>query len=339
MGDYFMSTLSQFRDDTVVVNPLNIAARAEEVATTAGTVVAAAVAPPTELPIGHSAIVEHAVYFDTLTRSFAYQGFQNGSVMFQLNDFNNQSQISRAVQVTILPFIFPYINQAPFNTPNYWPNPVFGAFYIPRAYLWLRFLPVENQAPSAAGGIFFTFELAVEIIDSSFVRMIPLNPTVTLSKPVNIAGELEFKFFNRNPVLGITEMPVPATRIIVEYVAIFMAPDKIRYRTILQTNNFALTYLSTAQVLVSFIQRESGPPSTLDMVMGQTLFVSNFTVVPGLVGLEVNLTFDVLVTIVPPAFLATPPRFIIEIPKNGFGIHTTFSCVSPDRTNDLVPTY
>lgn len=336
MTDYFLGTLNQFKDDSAVMNPMNVelSATSEGIATTnAGSVIAQLSTGPKAslvdiaMPIGHSAIDDTRVYYDTSILTQAYGGYANGEIPMQFVDLNGITPPDRIVKITLAPFNFPHI----YTTGT----TVFDLFYFRTIFMTIRFVPTTHLFQSAAPNDLFTFELNVDDIDSQAVYLVPKEPTFCLKQPVNVTGDLAVKFQTKNPIgTGFTPCPIPPTRIRVRRT---IAALGITTFQIVSANIYigALAPPAAIYTVPVIFQRFTVAPVPLTaletVVLGNALIPGQWQTSNFLIGGTFTIPCD---TVAVP--FGTDDMFIY-VPKNTIGISMRFSSLQSTKTNDLFP--
>lgn len=335
MGAYLQASLSQFQDDPAVINPANIAPRAQqsyaEPQTAAEATIAslqAATQPIQQVdlasPVGHSAIVDKRVLVDTLVARNAFIGFADGTVPVQFSDLNGTSPPDKIVKIHLAPFSFPHI-----FTPT---TTVFDMFYFRTVYMNVRFVPSTSQYQSAQPNDLFTFELAVDSIDSSAVFLIPTEPIFFLNQPVSVAGDLSVRFQVRSPVGGgFMNCPIPPTRIHALRTATIALPPSTTFQ--LQGGIYigALAPPASIFTVPILFQQFNAVASALETALINAVgYQSTNFVGPS--------SFDISVdtTAIP---LGVADDIYVFIPKNSFCFSMRFSSLQTGKSNDLVPTH
>jgi hypothetical protein len=342
MDDYFIGVLSQFKDDSEVLNPMNIAIQSndtpgepttntEEVLTRLAERVAAKNAVvDIAIPIAHSAIDDTRVFFDTLVLQQAYTGYPSGEIPIQFNAFNGLSSPDRVVKITIPSFNFPHI---------YLPSSVvFDVMYFRSVFMTFTFVPLTNAVQVQPPNNMFTFELYVDRIDSNSVYLIPLEPTFILKQPITISGDANIRFQVRDPRGGMVACQIPPTRVTVRRQAWPLA-----LTTFIIVDGTDINVLAPYGVLytvpITFL-----PFSPTAWPLGQALSesttgfqASNFRpiVTPG--GTFPGFDIPFATWGVPPAPPGMEDRLYIFIPKNAISFTFRLSCLQSTKTNDLIP--
>ena len=335
LDDYFMGVIRQFKDDSAVMNPMNITISSDS---TASTVVAtndteallqqlaekiANRASVVDLsnPIGHSAIDDTRVYFDTLIMSQAYSGYASGEIPMQFVDLNGTRPPDRIVKITVTPFNFPHI----YTTGT----TIFDMFYFRSVFMTVRFVPTTHLIQSSQPNELFTYELYVDDIDSSAVYLRPLEPTFCLKQPVTVTGDLTVRFQTRNPNgTGFIGCPIPPTRVLVTRTASGPLPTPFTTFTIQGGIYIGILAPPGATYTVPIIfQNFNTPPSALEAALvNQVGWASSTFVAPS----SFNIPID---TSAIPGLNDT----YIFIPKNGVSFTIRFSSLQSTKTNDLLP--
>lgn len=344
MDDYFKGVLSQFKEDSAVMNPMNITitpdeysgAKTGDEAEAVITRLAAQAAVKSSLvdfvgPIGHSAIDDTRIFCDTLVRPQSYAGYPSGEIPMQFVEFNGISPPDRIVKITLSPFNFPHV-YLPTTT-------VFDLFYFRSVFMSIRFVPTTHLIQSSSPNELFTFELYVNHIDSSAVYLTPIEPTFILKQPVSVTGDLTVKFQVRSPSGGFIDCPIPALRVTVRrYLAPFGGPT-----TFLIVDGSYIGVLAPYGALYSvpivFQTIPPAPPADSVFLAGTSgQPASNFRdiVVPG-VGTFPAFDIPADTSGIPPPPPGAEDRSYIFIPKNGVSFNIRFSSLQPNKTNDLIP--
>jgi hypothetical protein len=341
VSDYMMGVLGQFHEDAVVMNPMNISLHADPIDqssaayhdaaadTDTGAILRdladklAARGPIVDFanPIGHSAIEDTRVFIDTSVQSQASGGYPSGEIPAQFVEFNGISAPDRIVKIIASPFNFPHV-----YTPT---STIFDVFYARSVFMTIRFVPATHLVQSAQPNELFTFELAVDDIESSAVFLRPLEPVFCLRQPVTITGDLTIRFQVRAPSGGFIACPIPPTQISVARVA---APAG-------GPTTFSLSQGMYIGVLappgaawdVPILFRRASPASAPLTPLEAALV--------DLVGRNAS-NFTALGTFTIPddtSAIAGAPAISVFIPKNSIAMALRFSSLQATRTNDLFP--
>jgi len=338
---YFLGVINQFKDDSSVMNPMGVTIRNESadptVTTSTTTVTSDAEALMQQLadklttranmvdlvlPIGHSAIDDTRVYFDTLILSRAYSGYASGEIPMQFVDINGTSPPDRIVKITLTPFNFPHIYTA--NTT------VFDMFYFRSVFMTVRFVPSTHLIQSAQPNDMFTYELYVEDIDSSAVYLRPLEQTFCLKQPISVTGDLTVRFQTRSPTgTGFTNCPIPPTRI--RAIRTATGPLPTPFTTFALQDGVYIGAIAppaaTYTVPILFQNYNTGAAITpLEVFLVDQIGYQSLTfVAPNLFNIAVDTT------------LYAGTDIYVFVPKNSVAFTMRFSCLQSTRTNDLFP--
>lgn len=345
VDDYFLATLGQFKDDSSVMNPMNVSLQpapehmgADEAAAGDATdtellltqladkIATKSSAVDVIWPIGHSAIDDTRVYIDTLVASQTYGGYLNGEIPMQFNDFNGITPPDRIVKITMSPFNFPHV-YLPTTT-------VFDLFYFRSVFMSMHFVPTTHMVQPKSPNDFFTFELYVNNIDSTAVYLVPIEPTFCLKQPVNVTGDLSIRFQVRSPTgSGFMNCPIPPIRIhVVRTVAPPGGPTTF---TLDQSQYIGVLAPAGALYTVPVLFQQYGPVVPLTPL--EQLFINTTGFPAGTFVAGPPGTFTVPVD--SSAFPVPGGDFYIFIPKNGVSFTLRFSSLQPTRTNDLFPVH
>ncbi len=334
MDDYFRATLSQFQEDSVVANPMNMSFKGTGMdlpppQTAADALIqqaAQAVKIPIVdhlAPIGHSAIDDKRVYVDTLAMTLANGGFANGEIPLQFADFNGTAPPDRIVKVNLTPFNFPHVYTVG--------TTVFDMFYFRIVHLTIRFIPTSNQTQTMQPGDTFTFEMVVGDIDSSAVFLTPVEPTFCLGQPVSITGDLTVRFQVRMPGTGaLMPIPIPPTRIIARRVSTIAAPPTTTFT--LQGGIYIGAIAPPAAIYtVPVLFKQFNPIITAleTALINDIGYQTTNFVAPS--------SFDIALDTTAIPIVAGQEDIYVFVPKNGVSFSMRFSSLQPTKTNDLLP--
>lgn len=336
LDDYFMGVIGQFKDDSAVMNPMNITIHSDSASSTvvatndteallqqlAEKIANRASVVDLSNPIGHSAIDDTRVFFDTLIMSQAYSGYASGEIPMQFVDLNGTRPPDRIVKITVTPFNFPHIYTA--NTTT------FDMFYFRSVFMTVRFVPTMHLIQSSQPNELFTFELYVDDIDSGAVYLRPLEPTFCLKQPVTVTGDLTVRFQTRNPNgTGFIGCPIPPTRVLVTRTASGAGPPVFTTFT-MQGGIYigALAPPGATYTVPIIFQNYNTPPSLLEAaIVNQVGWASSTFVAPS----SFNIPIDTS------AIVLGSNETYIFIPKNGVSFTIRFSSLQSTKTNDLLP--
>ena len=342
LDDYFLGTLKQFENDSSVLNPMNISIVPDSSASTTTTATTSSTeellqklvkSAPTvsstvdiAVPIGHSAIDDTRIFFDTLVLPQSYNGYPSGEIPIQFADLNGMSSPERVVKMTLSPFNFPHI-YAESTT-------IFDTFYFRTVYMTVRFVPTTHLVQSKTPNDLFTYELTVQDIDSSAVFLVPFEPTFIMKQPVTSTGDLTVRFERRTQRGGMAACQIPPTRVRATYTANGAGPPAFT-RFQLPVGMYigvlapaAVTY--TVPIVFQVINPAAPTAMETDLItaQGAEFQTSNFTWNP----ITRISTFDI-----PYNCLVGGGDIFMFIPKNGVSFAVRFSCAQANRTNDLIP--
>lgn len=345
VDDYFLATLGQFKDDSAVMNPMNISLQpvskymgndeaVDENATDtellltqlADKIATKSSAVDVVWPIGHSAIDDTRIYFDTLVAPQTYGGYLNGVIPMQFNDFNGISPPDRIVKIIMSPFNFPHV-YLPTST-------VFDLFYFRSVFMSIYFVPTTHMVQPKSPNDFFTFEMYVNNIDSTAVYLVPIEPTFCLKQPVNVTGDLTIHFQVRSPTgSGFINCPIPPTRIHVRRTS---APPGGPTTFTLDQGQY-IGVLAPAGVLytVPVLFQQWGPVVPLTPLETLLINSTGFPAGTFVAGPPGTFTVPIDTSAIPLA----NEDFYIFIPKNGISFTLRFSSLQPTKTNDLFPVH
>jgi len=348
LSDYFMGVMSQIKDDPVLINPSGAQIQTSDGASADDSDTQAIVQAITQVgahiptyPIGHAAISDTRIYFDTLAIPSAYPGNPNGEIQVRFADLNSTTSPERVVKIALTPFQFPHIYTVD--------TTIFDMFFFGTVFMTIRSIPNTQLTQTRESDMQFTFELRVDNPDSNSLYLTPLEPTFYLTRPLSLLSDLSVQFRVKTPGGGYVSCPLP--------------PIQVRVRRMLAPlggpTNFAFVDTTTYTGVIA-------PPGVVYTVPVlftalQTTLVPNQLVAAGITRAQgwVSHTYAQILPIpLPPPpdptvsfqidwdssaipFPANPASDDINlfIPKNSFGFALRFSSVNPSETNDLFPVH
>jgi len=332
-SEYFRNVINQsMATDTAFLNPAGI------VPLKPPPTVAQQAFSWNDVPIGHSGIDDVRVYFDTLPRSL-YNGFPTGEVAIQFAELAPGVSVpERVSKITVHEFLFPRIFRTPLGAFDY--------FYFRRAFLTMLFIPPQQSVMATSATFAFTFELVVNDLNSSAVRLTPLEPTFSLPQPITMSGDISLRFQVQDPRGAFIRCPIPPTRIRVQRVG--AAAANTTFQIIDATDISAIAPLGAAWgVAVYFVAENVANPALAAIVENAGGYTtSNYVYFtpplippppppPQVAGFQFTVDANTLAFPIAPAI--GQDTFFVFVPKNRVALTLRFSKMQATRTNDLVP--
>lgn len=271
--------------------------------------------------VGKTSVSDSRIFIDSLRMQAALVGFPDGIVAAQFSDLNGTSPPERVIQMHLAPFLFPHIYNASTD--------VFDTFYFRTVFLSMRFTPVASAFQVSTPNIPFTFELAVEDIDSSAVLLVPREPTLYFSQPINVTSDLTMQFFTRRPDgTGFAGCPIPPLRILVTRTGSIAVPPTTSFRIIDGTHIGALAPDSAPYTVPVMFRPYNAVTTALEtaLVNATGYQSSNFNAAAG--------TFDVAVDTT--LIGAGADDIYLFVPKNSFAMSARFTSTQYKKTTDMV---
>jgi hypothetical protein len=337
LSDYFMGVMSQIKDDPVLINPSGAQIQTSDGAGPDDSDTQAIVQAITQVgahiptyPIGHAAISDTRIYFDTLAIPAAYPGNPNGEIQVRFADLNSTTSPERVVKIALTPFQFPHIYTAD--------TTIFDMFYFGTVFMTIRSIPNTQLTQTRESDMQFTFELRVDNPDSNSLYLTPLEPTFYLTRPLSLLSDLAVQFRVKTPGGGYISCPLPPIQVRVRRTlapplgpTTFAFVDPTQYIGIIAPPGV----LYTVPVLFTALQTTLVPNQLVagGITRAQGWVSSTFVQTPP----TFNIAWDS--SAIP--FPANPASDDINlfIPKNSFGFALRFSSVNPSETNDLFPVH
>lgn len=328
LDSYFLGVLGQFKEDGVVLNPMNRSTTPES----APQHVVAAPSLTEAFPIGHSAISNTRIFLDSLILGSSYKGYADGEIPFQFSDQLGLTPPDHVVIISITPFRFPHIYTAG--------GIAFDFFYFQTLFVTVQFIPSTNLVHPGQPNRPFTFECALNAVNGSVDLATPFDPIFSLRQPIN-AGNLSIKFQTRAPSGGFINCPIPPTRITV--IRTLFPPGGPTTFTISDGTYIGALAPPGAMFSVPILfQRKSdaayAPPTGLQALLYTSSgFVASTFTASG----TFTIPIDTSMWLGPPP---APTSVLVEehyifVPKNGIAMGMRFACLSASKTNDLIPIF